>query len=807
VIDHREKKNDFKSLKRDIKKKTKEANFVQNKTPTTRLQKMSWFASVASSFTSGKFSELAEKVSQTVTNAAAELMSLDKLQDEFGDKDGKKALYSGLDITFVLPRIAAMGFPCTRTSKIRSKNDIDAVASYLKERAGGISGHVLVWNLSEETYDTTPFDGNCVDVKFSGQPCPPLVTIFKICAASEAWLLSDPTNIIAIHCMTGRGRTSLVCACLLAYLAGQGEAPVEGGANEVLKSISTARGVSVEELCAPSQIRYIQYFGLILDSVKLRQHADGGLLLRRVIFNGVPDLTKTIDEAYASLEKSAAAAEKLKEAASVARAANSPEAAAAAASISLDTESEERNIKSDNQSMLGTVLAKLEKVDEATEKLEQKAIDAVVDTATSVINKAATRISNATTSNNVLNSVATSNIDNGEQSNGGCRPFVQVFVKGKLVFSTLLNDTTEETINEQHAVIEVVSNDKNVEISETSSIPKLVQPDWVNTFDGSARFSIGVPVAGDVVVRCRHLEAASYSCKNESKGNETLFRAAFHTGQLSGHVLRLTKRQLDVACSNPRVPLDFFVEIVFSPIADADPSLIFDQMSSAMSDDFKPDSIGDIPVNARIHPVLGDVTSFTELLLHETSTKSESFELFWNDLQKRKIKRAEYTATAQSLQLQKQVTELEKLREDITSGVQLSERSVPLSLPTSQSLSSFFTSSEAVIGGVSGLLMTSLSQAATTVRSLADDSSVSRHGIQSLDSSPISETGSTSQIISVRNENERESNVNLIPNSTSSLQVPSITTQASTSSPSGFSVPAEDDLDSLESFLASLATK
>jgi hypothetical protein len=104
--------------------------------------------------------------------------------------------------------------------------------------------------------------------------------------------------------------------------------------------------------------------------------------------------------------------------------------------------------------------------------------------------------------------------------------------------------------------------------------------------------------------------------------------------------------------------------------------------------------------------------------------------------------------------------------------------------------------------------MTSLSQAATTVRSLADDSSISRIGIQSLDSSSISETGSISHISSVRKEvNERESTVKVIPYSNSLLQVPSISTQTSTSSPTGSSVPAEDDLDSLESFLASLATK
>jgi len=608
-------------------------------------------------------------------------------------------------------------------------------------------------------------------------------------------------------------------------MAGQGDVPVDGGANEVLKAIATARGVNSEALCAPSQIRYIQYFGLILDSVKLRMHNDGGLLLRRVILNGVPDLTKTIDEAFASLERAAAAAEKLKEAAAAARAANSPEAAAAAAAADAESESGEARVDN-NQSMLGTVLAKLEKVDEATEKLEQKAIDAVVDTATSVLNKAASRISNATTATSTMLSVAPAGSDDYNATSGGCRPFVQVFVQGKLVYSSLVNDTTpsENADSEQDTVLEVAQSSDEKSISVDSNVaPRLVQPDWVNTFDGSARFSVGVPVTGDVVVRCRHLEAASHSCRNESKGNETLFRSAFHTGQLSGHVLRLTKRQLDVACSNPRVPTDFFVEIVFSPIAETDPSLKFEHMSIAMSDDFGSNSIGTIPHKALHHPILGDLSRIDDRLLHDDPQNLDSSSFFWNDLQRRKLKRAEAAALAHTLQLQRQVSELEKQREDITAGRYQPEMANPLTLPSSTSLSSFFSSSEAVLGGVSGLLKSSLSQAASTVRAFADDNSSQR----SLDNSRldvvVSQPSSSSavapstQVLNSTAETEfdrlerdlisKSSDNKSLPgntNSTSIQSVPDSTMPLATSTPS---YPAEEDLDSLENFLASLAKK
>lgn len=75
--------------------------------------------------------------------------------------------------------------------------------------------------------------------------------MFKICSSIENWLLADESNIAAIHCLTGKGRTGTVIAC---YLAWTGQFP---NALEALEYVAEQRNTSVEKLTIPSQRRYV----------------------------------------------------------------------------------------------------------------------------------------------------------------------------------------------------------------------------------------------------------------------------------------------------------------------------------------------------------------------------------------------------------------------------------------------------------------------------------------------------------------------------------------------------------------------
>ena len=90
------------------------------------------------------FSALASAASESLTKAAASVAAhanMDALQREFG-ADKSKAALEDLGVTYLTPRLMAMGFPSSPTTKIQSRADAVAVAAALGAAHG--SGHVMV---------------------------------------------------------------------------------------------------------------------------------------------------------------------------------------------------------------------------------------------------------------------------------------------------------------------------------------------------------------------------------------------------------------------------------------------------------------------------------------------------------------------------------------------------------------------------------------------------------------------------------------------------------------------------------------
>lgn len=110
----------------------------------------------------------------------------------------------------------------------------------------------------------------------------------------------------------------------------------------------------------------------------------------------------------------------------------------------------------------------------------------------------------------------------------GCSPYLQIFKAGNLVFTTAAAMSYSQSEND---------------------LP------FCCPSDGPISFNVETIVQGDILIRCRHLTR---------KGQRvSMFRAAFHTGYIPPKVMRLTKTQLDGACSDRRYADDFFLDLIF----------------------------------------------------------------------------------------------------------------------------------------------------------------------------------------------------------------------------------------------------
>lgn len=112
----------------------------------------------------------------------------------------------------------------------------------------------------------------------------------------------------------------------------------------------------------------------------------------------------------------------------------------------------------------------------------------------------------------------------------GCAPYLQIFKAGKLLLTTTAN----------------LPSDRQDKDDLPFCLPS----------DGPISFPVEVFIQGDILIRCRHL--------TRSGQRVSMFRAAFHTGYVATtKVLRLTKSQLDGACTDRRFGDDFFLDLIF----------------------------------------------------------------------------------------------------------------------------------------------------------------------------------------------------------------------------------------------------
>jgi hypothetical protein len=128
------------------------------------------------------------------------------------------------NVVYITDRIITMGHPATDSvvnpNHITAERKLAAVGHLLNRRH---DGRFLVWNLSEVEYDNSVLDDQVLTFSFPGSPSPPLGLLLKLLVAMENWMKADERNVAVIHCLTGKGRTSMVTASFLCWMGEAGE--------------------------------------------------------------------------------------------------------------------------------------------------------------------------------------------------------------------------------------------------------------------------------------------------------------------------------------------------------------------------------------------------------------------------------------------------------------------------------------------------------------------------------------------------------------------------------------------------------
>jgi phosphatidylinositol-3,4,5-trisphosphate 3-phosphatase/dual-specificity protein phosphatase PTEN len=193
-----------------------------------------------------------EEIAKTVINKHSK-----SIVKALVSKKKNRFCYDGydLDLTYITPRIIAMGFPSKSIEGIY-RNPLDEVKKFFRKRH---LDHYKVYNLCEEkTYADDLFQKQGY-FPFKDHEAPPLNLMMPFCEDAKKYLDEDEKNIIAVHCKAGKGRTGTLIACLLMYMN------VFKTSDECLQYYGLMRVANAKGVTIPSQIRYIKYFEKMLN--------------------------------------------------------------------------------------------------------------------------------------------------------------------------------------------------------------------------------------------------------------------------------------------------------------------------------------------------------------------------------------------------------------------------------------------------------------------------------------------------------------------------------------------------------------
>ena len=167
-----------------------------------------------------------------------------------------------LDIAKITPRMYAMSYPSDKFIESMYHNNQDDIAEYLNKNH---EKKYLIFNLSGIPYDSKKFNDSVITYYWPDHKAPPLYDIFNIIYQAYNYLRKNKENVICVHCLAGKGRTGTICCSLLLY------GKLIRCSKEANDYFSYKRFKKLNKgVQEPSQVRYIEYFDIMLNSQKFR---------------------------------------------------------------------------------------------------------------------------------------------------------------------------------------------------------------------------------------------------------------------------------------------------------------------------------------------------------------------------------------------------------------------------------------------------------------------------------------------------------------------------------------------------------
>jgi len=185
-----------------------------------------------------------------------------------------------IDLTYITDRLIAMSLPAEGVESTY-RNDINEVSQLLQKYH---DNHYMVINLSQRNYDDRKFGGKVTsEFGWPDHHNPPLLTLFKAVHFIHKFLNENPENVVAVHCLAGKGRTGVILACYMLY---------SGLFSNNFNSrcyFANKRSLHNWGVASPAQIRYIEYFEYVL-----RYGAPHSIPLRLIslTFHKIPNIAR-----------------------------------------------------------------------------------------------------------------------------------------------------------------------------------------------------------------------------------------------------------------------------------------------------------------------------------------------------------------------------------------------------------------------------------------------------------------------------------------------------------------------------------